>query len=280
MEFIKVHGLGNDFILLEPTAYAGHDLSELAIKLCDRHTGIGADGLLLIAPASNKAADICMRIINQDGTEAEMCGNGIRCFSRYAYEKGIVDAADFRVETKAGIIIPHVIVEKGKVKAVRIDMGQACLDQAKIPMKGSGKYVLAEELSLADGSCYEISSVLMGVPHTMIFVDALSDELVNTIGPKIEKHPSFPQGTNVNFVVVHNRKEIEVRTWERGAGATLACGTGCCAAVVASSLNGYTDREVTVHVQLGNLQIQYRDEGTVWMTGPASIIFHGEWNED
>ena len=280
MEFIKVHGLGNDFILLEPTAYAGHDLSELAIKLCDRHTGIGADGLLLIAPASNKTADICMRIINQDGTEAEMCGNGIRCFSRYAYEKGIVDAADFRVETKAGIIVPHVIVEKDKVKAVRIDMGQAFLERVKIPMKGSGKYVLAEELSLADGSCYEISSVLMGVPHTMIFVDALSDELVNTIGPKIENHPSFPQGTNVNFVVVHNRKEIEVRTWERGAGATLACGTGCCAAVVASSLNGYTDREVTVHVQLGNLQIQYRDEGTVWMTGPASIMFHGEWNED
>ena len=153
------------------------------------------------------------------------------------------------------------------------------MDRAKIPMKGSGN-VLAEELSFADGSCYEISSVLMGVPHTMIFVDALSDELVNTIGPKIEKHPSFPQGTNVIFVVVHNRKVIEVRTWERGAGATLACGTGCCAAVVASSLNGYTDREVTVHVQLGNLQIQYRDEGTVWMTGPASIMFHGEWNED
>lgn len=278
MEFTKVHGLGNDFILLEQQAYEKRNLADLARELCDRHTGIGADGLLLVAPAADRAADIRMRIINQDGSEAEMCGNGIRCFARYAYEQGFVDGSDFRVETKAGIMVPHVIVENGKVKAVRIDMGKPVLERDKIPMRGQSERVVSEKLRLADDSSYEITSVLMGVPHTMIFVDAVSDEMVKTIGPKIEKHSSFPRGTNVNFVVVHNRKEIEVRTWERGAGATLACGTGCCAAVVAACLNGYTDQQVTVHVQLGDLQIQYRDEGNVWMTGPAAIMYRGEWH--
>ena len=278
MEFTKVHGLGNDFILLEQQAYEKRNLADLARELCDRHTGIGADGLLLVAPAADRAADIRMRIINQDGSEAEMCGNGIRCFARYAYEQGFVDGSDFRVETKAGIMVPHVIVENGKVKAVRIDMGKPVLERDKIPMRGQSERVVSEKLRLADDSSYEITSVLMGVPHTMIFVDAVSDEMVKTIGPKIEKHSSFPRGTNVNFVVVHNRKEIEVRTWERGAGATLACGTGCCAAVVAACLNGYTDQQVTVHVQLGDLQIQYRDEGNVWMTGPAAILYRGEWH--
>ena len=278
MEFTKVHGLGNDFILLEQQAYEKQNLADLARELCDRHTGIGADGLLLVAPAADRAADIRMRIINQDGSEAEMCGNGIRCFARYAYEQGFVDGSDFRVETKAGIMVPHVIVENGKVKAVRIDMGKPVLERDKIPMRGQSERVVSEKLRLADDSSYEITSVLMGVPHTMIFVDAVSDEMVKTIGPKIEKHSSFPRGTNVNFVVVHNRKEIEVRTWERGAGATLACGTGCCAAVVAACLNGYTDQQVTVHVQLGDLQIQYRDEGNVWMTGPAAIMYRGEWH--
>lgn len=278
MEFTKVHGLGNDFILLEQQAYEQQNLADLARELCDRHTGIGADGLLLVAPAADRAADIRMRIINQDGSEAEMCGNGIRCFARYAYEQGFVDGSDFRVETKAGIMVPHVLVENGKVKAVRIDMGKPVLERDKIPMRGQSERVVSEKLRLADDSSYEITSVLMGVPHTMIFVDAVSDEMVKTIGPKIEKHSSFPRGTNVNFVVVHNRKEIEVRTWERGAGATLACGTGCCAAVVAACLNGYTDQQVTVHVQLGDLQIQYRDEGNVWMTGPAAILYRGEWH--
>ena len=278
MEFTKVHGLGNDFILLEQQAYEKRNLADLARELCDRHTGIGADGLLLVAPAADRAADIRMRIINQDGSEAEMCGNGIRCFARYAYEQGFVDGSDFRVETKAGIMVPHVLVENGKVKAVRIDMGKPVLERDKIPMRGQSERVVSEKLRLADDSSYEITSVLMGVPHTMIFVDAVSDEMVKTIGPKIEKHSSFPRGTNVNFVVVHNRKEIEVRTWERGAGATLACGTGCCAAVVAACLNGYTDQQVTVHVQLGDLQIQYRDEGNVWMTGPAAILYRGEWH--
>ena len=277
MEFTKVHGLGNDFILLEQDAYEKKNLADLAISLCDRHTGIGADGLLLIAPTAKKAADIRIRIINQDGSEAEMCGNGIRCFARYVYEHGFVENSDFRVETKAGIMVPHVIVEHGKVRAVRIDMGKPALEREAIPMRGPSERVVSEKLKLPDGSSYEITSVLMGVPHTMIFVDAVSDEMVKTIGPKIEKHPSFPRGTNVNFVVVHNRQEIEVRTWERGAGATLACGTGCCAAVVAACLNEYTDQDVTVHVQLGNLQIQYRDEGNVWMTGPAAVMYHGEW---
>ena len=278
MEFIKVHGLGNDFILLEQAAYEGRDLAKLAIRLCDRHTGIGADGLLLVAAPGREDADIRMRIINQDGSEAEMCGNGIRCFARYVFEQGLVSGTEFRVETKAGVMVPHISVEDGRVKDVKIDMGKPALERQAIPMDGSAGTVLAEKLVLEDGSSYAITSMFMGVPHTMVFVDSLSDELVSSVGRRIEKNPVFPQGTNVNFVVIHDRSKIEVRTWERGAGATLACGTGCCASAVAACLNGYTDRNVTVQVQLGSLQIQYAADETVWMSGPAEIVYRGVWD--
>ena len=278
MEFIKVHGLGNDFILLEQAAYEGRDLAKLAIRLCDRHTGIGADGLLLVAAPGREDADIRMRIINQDGSEAEMCGNGIRCFARYVFEQGLVSGTEFRVETKAGVMVPHISVEDGRVKDVKIDMGKPALERQAIPMDGSAGTVLAEKLVLEDGSSYAITSMFMGVPHTMVFVDSLGDELVSSVGRRIEKNPVFPQGTNVNFVVIHGRSEIEVRTWERGAGATLACGTGCCASAVAACLNGYTDRNVTVQVQLGSLQIQYAADETVWMSGPAEIVYRGVWD--
>ena len=278
MEFIKVHGLGNDFILLEQAAYEGRDLAKLAIRLCDRHTGIGADGLLLVAAPGREDADIRMRIINQDGSEAEMCGNGIRCFARYVFEQGLVSGTEFRVETKAGVMVPHISAEGGRVKDVKIDMGKPALERQAIPMDGSAGTVLAEKLVLEDGSSYAITSMFMGVPHTMVFVDSLSDELVSSVGRRIEKNPVFPQGTNVNFVVIHGRSKIEVRTWERGAGATLACGTGCCASAVAACLNGYTDRNVTVQVQLGSLQIQYAADETVWMSGPAEIVYRGVWD--
>ena len=278
MEFIKVHGLGNDFILLEQAAYEGRDLAKLAIRLCDRHTGIGADGLLLVAAPGREDADIRMRIINQDGSEAEMCGNGIRCFARYVFEQGLVSGTEFRVETKAGVMVPHISVEDGRVKDVKIDMGKPALERQAIPMDGSAGTVLAEKLVLEDGSSYAITSMFMGVPHTMVFVDSLGDELVSSVGRRIEKNPVFPQGTNVNFVVIHGRSKIEVRTWERGAGATLACGTGCCASAVAACLNGYTDRNVTVQVQLGSLQIQYAADETVWMSGPAEIVYRGVWD--
>ncbi len=279
MEFTKVHGLGNDFILLEENAYTGQDLAALAVELCDRHTGIGADGLLLVAKPTDLSADIRMRIINQDGSEAEMCGNGIRCFARYVYEQGVVSQSTFRIETKGGIMIPYLTIESGRVTAVRIDMGPAMLERAQIPASGDGPDVLAETVELRDGTCREITSVRMGVPHTMVFVDALCDALVMEEGPMLERHPMFPEGTNVNFVIVKNRKEIEVRTWERGAGATLACGTGCCAAVVAAVQNGFTERNVTVHVQLGDLQIEYRADGHVWMEGPSEFVYHGVWDK-
>ena len=278
MEFMKVHGLGNDFILLEQAAYEGRDLAKLAIRLCDRHTGIGADGLLLVAAPGRKDADICMRIINQDGSEAEMCGNGIRCFARYVFEQGLVSGTEFRVETKAGVMVPHITVEAGRVKAVKIDMGKPALERQAVPMEGPAGQVVSEKLVLEDGSSYAITSMFMGVPHTMVFVDSLCDALVSSVGRRIEKNPVFPQGTNVNFVVLHSRSEIEVRTWERGAGATLACGTGCCASAVAACLNGYTDRDVTVQVQLGSLQIQYAADETVWMSGPAEIVYRGVWD--
>ena len=278
MEFIKVHGLGNDFILLEQAAYEGRDLAKLAIRLCDRHTGIGADGLLLVAAPGREDADIRMRIINQDGSEAEMCGNGIRCFAGYVFDQGLVSGTEFRVETKAGVMVPHISAEGGRVKDVKIDMGKPALERQAIPMDGSAGTVLAEKLVLEYGSSYAITSMFMGVPHTMVFVDSLGDELVSSVGRRIEKNPVFPQGTNVNFVVIHGRSKIEVRTWERGAGATLACGTGCCASAVAACLNGYTDRNVTVQVQLGSLQIQYAADETVWMSGPAEIVYRGVWD--
>ena len=207
-----------------------------------------------------------------------MCGNGIRCFARYVFEQGLVSGTEFRVETKAGVMVPHISVEDGRVKDVKIDMGKPALERQAISMDGSAGTVLAEKLVLEDGSSYAITSMFMGVPHTMVFVDSLSDELVSSVGRRIEKNPVFPQGTNVNFVVLHSRSEIEVRTWERGAGATLACGTGCCASAVAACLNGYTDRDVTVQVQLGSLQIQYAADETVWMSGPAEIVYRGVWD--
>lgn len=279
MEFLKVHGLGNDFILLEKEAYAGKNLSELAIRLCNRHLGIGADGLLLVVEPENEAADIGMRIINSDGSEAEMCGNGIRCFARYVYERGLVKKTTFAIETKAGIMRPKLNICDGKIVSVQIDMGKVILNRKSIPVLGEGDRVINEPLMLSDGTQVMITTVLMGVPHTVIFVKNMTESLVHDLGGKIEKDSIFPEHTNVNFVVVKNQDEITVRTWERGAGATLACGTGCCASVVAAYLNGYLSRKAVVHVQEGDLQIEYLQNEHVLMTGPTKFVYKGNWME-
>ena len=271
MKFQKMHGLGNDFILFNDLDPLKFDLNALAIRLCDRHQGIGADGIILILPS--EVADVKMRIINSDGSEANMCGNGIRCFAKYVYDNHINRARTFTIETGAGIMIPELIIEDGNVLFVKVNMGAPVLERAAIPMIGAPGNVVNEDFQ-TDDIKFKITSLLMGVPHTMVFVDYLSQTDIVTIGKKIETHPSFPEKTNVNFVEVVNNQEINVRTWERGAGSTLACGTGSCATAVASNLNGKTGKSVTVHLALGDLFIEWVD-GIVYMTGSANHVFEG-----
>jgi len=270
-----MHGLGNDFIFFENPDNTEIDYSSLAIKLCHRQLGIGADGIIAVLPS--KVADLRMRIINADGSEANMCGNAIRCYAKYAWERGLVKSKTFRIETFAGIIIPEVITRNGKVGSVRVNMGAPDLRRAAIPMLGDEPAAINVMLPLGESEI-NITSILMGVPHTMIFVDNLDSVDVKEFGPTIEKHPLFPKGTNVNFVEVVNRDRVKLRTWERGAGATLACGTGSCATAVASILNEYTDRSVTIELQYGELLIEWAEDGTVFMTGPAEESFTGETN--
>lgn len=272
MKFQKMHGLGNDFILMDEIDPMKYDLPALAIKMCDRHQGIGADGIILILPSD--IADVKMRIINSDGSEANMCGNGIRCFAKYVYDNQINTAKSFTIETGAGVMIPELIIEDGKVLFVKVNMGAPFLERSTIPMIGAAGKVINEPLEIA-GKIYNITSLLMGVPHTMVFVDDLDQTDIITIGRQIEKNPAFPQGTNVNFVEVINDHEVKMRTWERGAGSTLACGTGSCATAVASFLNAKTGKEVTVHLTLGDLLIEWID-GIVYMTGTANHVFEGE----
>lgn len=271
MKFQKMHGLGNDFILMDEIDPSKYDLAALAIKLCDRHQGIGADGIILILPS--EIADVKMRIINSDGSEADMCGNGIRCFAKYVYDNHINTATSFTIETGAGIMIPELIIEDGKVLFVKVNMGAPHLERSAIPMMGAAGNVINESINI-EGRDYKITSLLMGVPHTIVFVNHFDENTILKIGKLIEKHPLFPQGTNVNFVEVLNNNEINVRTWERGAGRTLACGTGSCASAVAASLNNLTGKEVTVHLALGDLLIEWID-GIVYMTGSAHHVFEG-----
>lgn len=273
IQFQKMHGLGNDFIFLNDIDLTKYDLHKLAIQLCNRNTGIGADGIVLILPS--KKADVRMRIVNADGSEADMCGNAIRCFAKLVYETGMIKKESFKIETFAGIIIPELIIEEDIVQAVRVNMGEPKLKRADIPMSGK-KTSTAINVPLKIGrKTYPITSLLMGVPHTMVFVDHLDEVDIVSIGRQIEKHATFPKGTNVNFVEVINQKEIKVRTWERGAGSTLACGTGSCASAVASALNDKTGKQVTVHLALGDLFIDWSNDH-VYMTGPATNVFSGE----
>jgi diaminopimelate epimerase len=270
MKFTKMHGLGNDFIFFENPDNHELGYQSIAIRWCHRQLGIGADGIVVVLPSD--VADLRMRIINADGSEANMCGNAIRCFARYAYEKGLVKSKSFRIETFAGIIIPEVITENDEVVSVRVNMGKPNTERKSIPMSGDEKEAIQVPVQVGTQE-FKITSLLMGVPHTMVFVDDLSGLEVERIGRAIEKHSLFPNGTNVNFVELISHKRIKVRTWERGAGATLACGTGCCASVVASIINQYTDRKVMQH---GQLEIEWCEYGTVFMTGPAVESFSGE----
>jgi len=273
-----MHGLGNDFILIDclyKSLGNSSFLSYLAKKLCNRNFGIGADGLILILPSSK--ADLRMGIFNYDGSEAQMCGNGIRCFAKYAYENKLVSKNKFTVETLAGIIIPELTISNNKILGVKVNMGIPKLRRRDIPMAGEDTPTVVDEiLKINPEQIFKISCVSMGNPHCIIFVDDVKSIPVDKIGPKIENHPLFPEKTNVEFIQVLNRKEINFRVWERGVGETLACGTGACASLVAGVLNKKTDRKATIHLPDGDLNIQWVDDGHVYMTGPAELVFRGE----
>lgn len=276
--FVKMHGLGNDFIIPEINEADLTDLSELAKILCDRHTGIGADGILLVCNSDRE--NIRMRIFNSDGTEAEMCGNGIRCFAKYVYEKKIISDQKFTIETLAGKIIPELFIDDGIVTKVRVNMNTPKLiddEESLINFNDDTISNISEKLHkkiLINENIFHTSSLTLGVPHSILYVDEIVNSEIKILGSLIEKHESFPKGTNVNFVKVVNDHEIIMRTWERGAGQTLACGTGSCAAGVASFLDGKTVRKITVHLELGDLEIELIDN-SVFMTGPAQQVFEG-----
>lgn len=273
LQFTKMHGLGNDFILLEDFDKSNISRgAELALKLCNRNTGIGADGLVFILPSDKH--DIQMRIFNPDGTEPEMCGNAIRCFARYIHEKGIVKKEEIEVETVAGLRIPRIKKLNDGGILVEVDMGQPILERSQIPMMGVAGQVIAEPLQVGN-EVYEVTCLSMGNPHCLVFVEEVEEFPVTTVGPLLERHRAFPNKTNVEFVQVINRMELRMRVWERGAGITMACGTGACATAVGSFLSGFTDKEVTVRLDGGDLFIRIGDDGHVYMTGPANYVFEG-----
>ncbi len=272
MQITKMHGLGNDFVMYSPKKEKDRDYPVLAKAICARRTSVGADGLIVVLPSDT--CDARMRIINADGSEAEMCGNGIRCFAKYVYEKGIVKKTEMTVETLAGVIRPRLVLEQDAVAAVVVDMGKPIFEPTQIPTKLSKDEVLNATVT-ADGKSFDIACLNSGVPHTMVFVDKINVEDVFRYGPIIERHDLFPKNTNVNFVEVVDKKTIIVSTWERGAGKTMACGTGCCAAVVACVRRGLTERKVTVKLEAGDLVIEYLDDETMMMTGPAETVFEG-----
>ncbi len=273
MRITKMHGLGNDFIVFFDNGNTEFNVTDMAQRLCNRHTGIGADGLVIVMPSD--IADVRMRIINSDGSEAEMCGNGIRCFAKYAYDRKIIDKEEFTVETLAGIMTPTIIADNGVAKLVKVNMGKPTFSAKNIPMDVEADKVIDYTLDV-DGVSYMVSSVLLGVPHTEVFVDDVTTVPLTVLGPMIEKHPLFPKGTNVNFVQVVNENTVKVRTWERGAGATLACGTGSCSSAVMAYEKGLTGRSVDVELYLGTLRVDYDEDGTVYMTGPATEVFNLE----
>lgn len=278
MNFVKMHGLGNDFILVNLLEEDSPlDYSLLAPKLCDRNFGIGADGILLIMPS--ETADIKMGIINSDGSEAEMCGNGIRCFAKFIYEEGIINKKIIEVETLAGKIIPEIILDNNRVAAVRVDMGEPKLERAQIPMFGEEGQVIKEKLKVFDKE-FEITAVSMGNPHCIIFVPNITAIEIEKWGPLIEKHPVFPRKTNVEFVQVVSPSEVVMRVWERGAGITLACGTGACATLTAGVLNNYLNRKASIKLLGGELTVEWAENNHIYMTGPAIEVYRGVINTD
>lgn len=274
-----MEGLGNDYVYVNNIAEQIPEdrLPALSIAVSERHFGVGSDGLIVILPPTQPDHDFRFRMFNADGSEGEMCGNGMRCFARYCYDRGLTTKTRLRVETKAGTIIPEILLdESGQVTGVRVDMGAPRLKRSEIPMAGPEADQVVDEAFEVDGRTYQITTVSMGNPHVMIFTDNVDAVDLDYIGPKIEHHAKFPRRINVHFVEVVSDRELKMRTWERGSGITLACGTGASAVLVASHLLGKTGRQALIHLPGGDLTIEW-DEATghVFKTGPATFVCDG-----
>jgi len=281
IQFTKMHGLGNDYLLLDGMERSPEEgkLPALARALSDRHFGVGADGLILVLPS--RAADFRMRIFNPDGSEAEMCGNGIRAFAKFVFERGYSRQRELEVETMAGIVRPRLRLRAGRVTGVQVDMGEPRLARSQIPMKGPDAERVVGERIRVGGRRHEITAVSMGNPHCVLFVPDVEKAKVEQIGPAIEHHDLFPRRTNVEFAQIVGEGEMKMRVWERGAGETLACGTGAAAAVVAAVLNGLLSRKATVHLRGGELQVHWNPEDNhVFIEGPTVEVFSGETKID
>ena len=276
MRFTKMHGAGNDYVYVncfdEPVP---RDISATAIAISDRHTGVGGDGLVLICPS--EVADARMRMFNADGSESEMCGNAIRCVAKYVSDRGIARKPELKIETGRGILTMQLFTGAGgKVEQVTVNMGVPILESARIPTTLPGNPPTNAKLEVA-GQTIEVTCLSMGNPHCVTFVDEVNDDWVLRVGPQIERHPAFPRRVNAEFVQVVSPDEFIMRVWERGSGETMACGTGACASAVAGVLTGRTSRTVTAHLRGGDLKLEWASTNEVFMTGPATEVFSGEW---
>lgn len=281
MMFFKMQGLGNDYVYIDCiNGKEPIDIKNLTNRLSNRHFGVGSDGLILLC--KSKVADLKMRMFNSDGSEAQMCGNGIRCVAKLAYELGLICEEITTIETLAGIKTLKLNIVNGKVKTVEVDMGAPILEATKIPVSSSAKIEdkkVKAEVKVKNKKI-ELTCVSMGNPHAVTFVNDIKNFKVAEYGPILENADIFPEKANIEFVEVVDKNNIKMRVWERGSGETLACGTGACSSVVASSLNGYTDRKVNVQLLGGNLEIEWKPNDHVHMTGPAVTVFKGEWIDE
>ncbi|WP_300361982.1 diaminopimelate epimerase [Fusobacterium sp.] len=272
MKFTKMQGAGNDFLLIDGFK---NDLNEIVPRiknLCDRKYGVGGDGIMVALPS--ETCDVKMFYYNSDGSQSEMCGNGLRCFSKFVFEKGIVNKENLKIETLAGVQLADLTTEDGKVKQVEIEIGNPIFSPKEIPVDMDGEDVFNKELEVF-GEKVKFSTIFLGVPHTVIFMNSENQYDINKFGREIEKHKLFPKKTNVNFIFVEDRKTIKIFTWERGAGRTLACGTGSCSAGLVSYKLGYTDKEAKIITEGGDLYIKVLENG-VRLRGGAEITFEGE----
>ena len=275
MEFTKMQGAGNDYIYVNAFKEQVKDPVQTAIRVSDRHFGIGADGLVLICPSEK--ADFFMDIYNADGSRAKMCGNAIRCVAKYVYDRGMTDKTEIAIETLSGVKTIRVFTENGRVTAARVNMGAPILAAREIPTTFDGENVVSQELTIGETDVL-VTCVSMGNPHCVLFVDDVEALDLERLGPKFEHHERFPDRINTEFVRTVSPTEFDMRVWERGSGETLACGTGACAAAVASILNGRAerDRDIRVNLRGGQLVIRWHRNGDVYMTGPAEEVFSGE----
>lgn len=274
MKFTKMQGIGNDYVYVNCFEETIENPSRVAQLISDRHFGIGSDGLILICPS--EMADCRMDMYNADGSQSQMCGNGVRCVGKYIHDKGLTSKTTVTVETLGGIKTLSLHLKNGTVEAVTVDMGAPILSPAEIPVAGEGSTFIDQPVTVA-GQVVHVTAVSMGNPHAVVFVEDTDALPLSEIGPAYENHPIFPERTNTEFIQVLDKQNLKMRVWERGSGETLACGTGACASLVAAVLTGKTDREATLHLLGGDLKIRWDEQdGHVYMTGPAAFVFDGE----